>query len=538
MNPFSSLSKALQPVAAQLHSPREWEILRVAANLHLGNRTQVVDEARDEILRWAAARAGVQLPPEAWKHQEFEHLAGGRDCAAVRIQSHGLDTWAIRTNDPDKNVPRRVWTAEVVLLTHADQAFLSLRLVMGSPERDPRINPAVPGLVRQLASKCGLYQDNEPLASEPWVVESDSEAALLVSRLIDRNRSIPVLILTVPEYASNQTEPLLDAGDLTRSTLGLVRVVVLPARFTWRLTERLGKQLSVYNGAVRLYLPGFAEDANPYAHKLLLVDESRENVADVQTSAQRLVARESLRQFRLGREILSYANVRDRFRELQRQQLERDGAADQTQLSAARAQIGDLRATLERANEESQWYAEQHDTAEERARNFEERLKAGKYRVRQLTDQLKARGHSPDSNIDLPVSWVEFSDWCDRHFADRVRLSSHARRGIAQAEFGQVDVAAKSLLIWLANDYRDQRLTGGGQDMRQPVVSGVRNDRCGADSFLFKWRDKTVNVEWHIKNGGNTRDPSRCMRIYYFWDDSSEQVVVAAMPAHRRTGAT
>ena len=175
VNPISSLSEALQPVAAQLHSPREWEILRVAANLHLGNRTQVVDEARDEILRWAAARAGVQLPPEAWKHQEFEHLAGGRDCAAVRIQSHGLDTWAIRTNDPDKNVPRRVWTAEVVLLTHADKAFLSLRLVMASPERDPRVNPAVPGLVRQLASKCGLYQDNEPLASEPWVVRGATQ---------------------------------------------------------------------------------------------------------------------------------------------------------------------------------------------------------------------------------------------------------------------------------------------------------------------------------------------------------------------------
>ena len=45
-------------------------------------------------------------------------------------------------------------------------------------------------------------------------------------------------------------------------------------------------------------------------------------------------------------------------------------------------------------------------------------------------------------------------------------------------------------------------------------------------------------VEWHIKNGGNTRDPRRCLRIYYFWDEDSQQVVIATMPAHIQTGAT
>ena len=42
---------------------------------------------------------------------------------------------------------------------------------------------------------------------------------------------------------------------------------------------------------------------------------------------------------------------------------------------------------------------------------------------------------------------------------------------------------------------------------------------------------------WHIKNGG-TRDPRRCLRIYYFWDATTQQVVIADMPAHRVTEAT
>jgi hypothetical protein len=36
----------------------------------------------------------------------------------------------------------------------------------------------------------------------------------------------------------------------------------------------------------------------------------------------------------------------------------------------------------------------------------------------------------------------------------------------------------------------------------------------------------------HLKNGGNTRDPMRCLRIYFFWDDDEQQVVVGSLPAH------
>jgi hypothetical protein len=42
----------------------------------------------------------------------------------------------------------------------------------------------------------------------------------------------------------------------------------------------------------------------------------------------------------------------------------------------------------------------------------------------------------------------------------------------------------------------------------------------------------------HFKNGGNTRDPERCLRIYYFWDDESQQVVVGSLPGHLDTRAT
>ena len=72
----------------------------------------------------------------------------------------------------------------------------------------------------------------------------------------------------------------------------------------------------------------------------------------------------------------------------------------------------------------------------------------------------------------------------------------------------------------------------------EPVEEGVRNTHCGKDAFDFEWQGNRYTADWHIKNGGNTRDPSRCLRIYYAWDPATQQMIVADMPHHRRTGAS
>ncbi len=38
-------------------------------------------------------RAGERLPKEAWDHQGFEHLPGGRTSMGVRIEADGTDLW-------------------------------------------------------------------------------------------------------------------------------------------------------------------------------------------------------------------------------------------------------------------------------------------------------------------------------------------------------------------------------------------------------------------------------------------------------------
>jgi hypothetical protein len=240
---------------------------------------------------------------------------------------------------------------------------------------------------------------------------------------------------------------------------------------------------------------------------------------------------------RLGHDVLSYAAVRAHSLDLRRAQLQQEGASDAQQLIAAQAQIAALNKDLEKALQDQQWLSDEHKAAEDRAHIAERQLAAANYRIQQLLDQIRGRGENPDANIPLPGSWAEFADWCDQYLVGRVLLSPRARQEVKAPLFKDVAQAARCLL-WLANEYRERRLNGGNGDLRVPVESGIRNERCGADAFPFEWQGSRRDVEWHIKNGGNTRDPARCLRIYYFWDEASRQAVIASMPAHIRTGAT
>jgi hypothetical protein len=381
--PYAPLSDALAILAARAPQVvREREILRLAGSLGGKDGEQAANQARRETLIWAENRTGGRLPLAAWDHEDFEHFAGGRDCSAVRIVDDFRDIWAIRANDPDKNVPQRVWTVEATVGRRLPKGppLFGLRLLVGSPEQELLIEPAVPGLALQVSTACHLYRGAEELTAEPWIIESDDDAGALIDMLVDSERQLPAFVLTVPELAMDPMQPLLDAASLARATLGLAKVVVVPARFTWALTDRFGRIRSVFGGAVRVYLPGFTEDADPYGgHQLFLGERVASAGNEIAARLRQLAATESPRRLRLGREVLSYASVREQNLGLRRARLAQEGAPDQEQLAAAQEQITSLQGELKNALELQELALEEHEAAEARARGAEAHLASAAY---------------------------------------------------------------------------------------------------------------------------------------------------------------
>ena len=538
----SRLWEALSPVAARMpRVVREFEILRVSATLFGKDSAQNAEIARKEVLRWAENRSGGRLPPEAWDFENFEYFSGGRNSVGVRLQNEHSDIWAIRADDPDKNVAGRIWTTEVTVgLMVGQPPRFSARLLASTHEVELDIEPHTPGLVQQVAEKCSLSRGPQQITPEPWLVETDADAIELVELLVDPYRKLPAFVLTVPEDSKDPNRSVVNADALARATLGNAFVVVLPAAHTWALTDNFGKQRSVFGGAARTYLPGFTPDSDPFAHRLVLGDHlsTLDGRAQCVRWMRSLAATESVRRIMLGRDVLAFAAIRNASLLSRQQQLKEEGASDSEQLAAANARIEALEKEVSDQGASLEYFDGEHKRSEERAETAEEQARASAFRIQQLVEQIKTAGNAVDVNIELPKTWREFANWADVNLAGRVALSPLARRQVRSPEFQDVELAAKCLL-WLATSCRDRRIAGGEGSLRDEMVEdGVRNAHCGSDQFDLDWQGQRQTADWHIKSGGNTRDPKRCLRIYYFWHEPTQQVVIAEMPAHRRTAAT
>ena len=198
-------------------------------------------------------------------------------------------------------------------------------------------------------------------------------------------------------------------------------------------------------------------------------------------------------------------------------------------LQESQGTIASLETQLKESVEFADLASEEHAKEAKRAKEAETELALARDRIAELERRFDELG----LESDLPVAWSEFADWCDRRLVGKVMLTDRAKREVRKPKYKDVAGAARALL-WLGGKYREQRLHGGDGDLRGPNSVGLFNELCGGSTFNVKWGGQRVEVRWHLKNGGNTHDPTRCLRIYYFWDELNDQVVIASMPAHHR----
>jgi hypothetical protein len=57
------------------------------------------------------------------------------------------------------------------------------------------------------------------------------------------------------------------------------------------------------------------------------------------------------------------------------------------------------------------------------------------------------------------------------------------------------------------------------------------------DTYFVEWRGKRRFLENHLKKGV-AKDERHTLRIYFFWDEENQVVVVGSLPGHLQTRAT
>jgi len=536
-----TFAEALSPLSKRISQPvRDIEILRIATHLDGDDFDASARAAREAVLKWASSRkrAGGTFPEEAWKHADFELLAGGRSSAGIRLLTDTADLWALRAEVPDENVPGRVWTNEIVIGGEiGKRPHLSLRLIVSTVESDLDIEHHVPGPVLQMATAPGLLRGGRALADFPSTLRSENDAQDLCDHLEDPERRLPIIVLTLPE--GEDSAPLINDTEVARALTGLARVVRVPAELTWVLTRRFGKFRSVFDGAVRAYLPGFSSADDPYRHRLFLATwlQDVENAASCGLWLRRVAADLSVSSTRLGKDVVEFAAVRTASRRLRKDSLAEQKAPDAELLVLAQELIDGLEKQLAEKDKEIGDYVTEVEIAEDRAKSAEQENRSLLFKIRQLRGVLAEGGDAPTTEPPFPQDWSEFSDWLDQTFPDRVVLTSAARRLVRNPEFEDVGAVARAI-NWLATDQHLRRLNGGGSTRDEVIEPGIMNAYCGGDTYETVWQGRRYEVDQHVKNGGNSHDPKRCLRIYYFWEPDLQQTVIDHLPAHRRTSAT
>jgi hypothetical protein len=250
-----------------------------------------------------------------------------------------------------------------------------------------------------------------------------------------------------------------------------------------------------------------------------------------------LAAETSIAETRLGKDVLDFASVRTANRQLKRRELTDRAAPDGEILKTAEELVESLDRQIEEKDKEIDGYIAEVEAAEDRALVAEHENRSLLFRLRQLQDALTLGGAASTIEPPLPLSWAEFTDWLDQSFPDKVLLTPAARRMVKSPEFEDVSLVARAF-IWLATVQHDRRIKGGGSLRDESIENGILNSPCGGDSYPAEWKGRRYDVDWHIKNGGNVRDPRRCLRIYYFWESETQQTIVDHFPSHRRTNAT
>lgn len=501
--------------------------------------------AQKEVLKWVAPRAGHQLPDKAWDGQTFDLSdVGSQRTAAVAIDEPRY--WAVRIDDADKEVARRTWRTEIGIgIAPNSNTLFGCRLFCAALGDNPPFSPTIPGVVKQIIRCVNTKIDGRRITETAWEIDHVN-AGELITLLLNPTRKRPVYVLSLPEHDST---PLISADTLACDIVGAAHIAVLSPAATFELTNALGREFSVFNGAVRTYQTSFdPESDEPSRHPLALAQSIRnwpeggqEGFADflVRQALRESVARRKSMEDDLPPFITAQAISR-------RQAQEKAKKENKSNAELLELAVDENEALQKELQEQKEMYdglleiADREIGEREEARANAARLRS---RVIYLEQVLKAQGIK--SEIETPGTFENLQEWESQHLSGDVVILNRAYRAAKKSRLENKKLAYQALLV-LRDHYVPMRIEGGHDKQKaykaalgelglkeSPSFSSARASEQG-DEYFVQYKGRKRLLDRHLK-GSNARDERYAFRLYFFWDEETGQVIVGWFPSHLTT---
>lgn len=195
-------------------------------------------------------------------------LPTGHSLISSIYENGGERVVRIRWSFPDDTDAGLRWANEVRVGQFGDRCGVEHLISIESVEYSvapARLLFGSPRAIRDICTKAPAYIGKMQVRAEPYALEQeglDDLLALLTSDL----RRLPVVLLS--PYARGELNQI-DPAKLARNLAGVAVVVrVEDPELTWDFADEVGRQLSCFNGAARIYWPGFSKASDPRSHRL------------------------------------------------------------------------------------------------------------------------------------------------------------------------------------------------------------------------------------------------------------------------------
>jgi len=189
--------------------------------------------------------------------------------ASIYNSSNGA-AFTLHWKFPDNNDRSLLWSNEVRAGCFEERCSVEHLISVESLEykvAPVRLNVGSPRVIRDFCSERIVRIGAMQVKATPYPLPPD-DVSTFIDLLASDERKIPIVFLA--PYANGDVNSIT-ASSLARNLAGVAIVVnVDETAATWSIAEEIGRALSCFNGAVRIYWPGFRRNDDPRSHRLVL----------------------------------------------------------------------------------------------------------------------------------------------------------------------------------------------------------------------------------------------------------------------------
>ena len=206
------------------------------------------------------ARVGSEATPLPFQHLLTATHYDRDDMRAVRL------LWSF----PAPADAGLRWSNEVRIGQFGERCAVEHTIAIESTDyivSPTRIQLGSPRAIRDVCQKKIALIGRMQIKAEPYFL-NEAEFPNFLDLLTNEGRKLPMVLLTP---SANGKENAIDAKKISLELAGVAIIVaVTDSELTWDIAAEFGRRLSCFDGAARIYWPGFSKDADPKDHRLFL----------------------------------------------------------------------------------------------------------------------------------------------------------------------------------------------------------------------------------------------------------------------------